>query len=50
LVQHDHVIEALATGGSDKSLDEWICQGARGAVSTSSIPIGFAVARRPSNV
>jgi hypothetical protein len=48
--EHDHVIETLATSGSNKSLDEWIFQGARGAVSTSSIPIACAVARRPSKV
>jgi hypothetical protein len=26
-VEHDHVIEALTTGGTHKSLDEWILPG-----------------------
>jgi hypothetical protein len=48
-VEHDHVIEALTTGGTHNRSTNGFCQGAWGAVSTSSIPIAFAVASRPSN-
>ena len=41
-VEHDHVIETLAPSGSNNRSTNAFCQGACGAVSTSSMPIAFA--------
>ena len=38
-VPHDDVVEALAARGTDHAFDERICQGERGAVTTSSMPM-----------
>ena len=39
LVQHDDVIEALASKGTNQRSTYGFCQGARGAVSTAWMPI-----------
>ena len=39
LVPHDDVTEALPPEGSDHAFNNGFCQGQRGAVSTSSMPI-----------
>src|SRR5262249_10070089 len=39
LAENDDVVQALAADGSDDSLRVGFCQGLRGAVSTSSIPM-----------
>src|SRR5437879_1343021 len=41
LVPHDDVIQALAANRSDQSSTYGFCQGDRGAVTTSSIPMLF---------
>jgi hypothetical protein len=38
LIPHDDMIETLSPQGADQALDKRICQGERGAVTTSSVP------------
>jgi hypothetical protein len=39
LIEDDHVVQTFAADGSDDAFDERICQGDRGAITTSSTPI-----------
>src|SRR6266852_1478147 len=41
LVQDDDVVEKLAAEGTNHAFGEGVCQGERGAVRTSVVPISF---------
>ncbi len=41
LVEDNHVVEKLAAEGTNHAFGEGVCQGERGAVRTSVVPISF---------
>src|SRR6266849_352841 len=45
LVEDNHVVEQFASDGAEQSLGEGVCQGERGAVRTSLVPISFTRCR-----
>ncbi len=45
VVEDNHVVEQFASDGAEQSLGEGVCQGERGAVRTSVVPISFTRCR-----